>query len=119
MLSLCFSIRELAQYVLLPEEDVRAQVARNYSDGIKSAERQTPRKNRMVNLLHFAMAVASVAALLIVSPRRARRKAIGALTQYADTESARIYDHVEATAHTRDAERVDGSARIVDESSGD
>jgi hypothetical protein len=119
MLSLCFSIRELAQYVLLPEEDVRAEVARNYTDGIKRADRQTPRKNQMVNLLHFAMAVASVAALLIVSPRRARRKAIGALTEYADMESSRIYHHVEATAHTRDAERVDGSARIVDESSGD
>jgi hydrogenase maturation factor len=65
------------------------------------------------------MAVASAVALLIVSPRKARRKAIGALTEYADMESSHIYGHVEATAHTRDAERVDGTARIVDESSGD
>ena len=73
----------------------------------------------MVNLLHFAMAVASVAALLSREPEASTEKAIGALTEYADMESSRIYDHVEATAHTRDAERVDGSARIVDESSGD
>jgi hypothetical protein len=49
----------------------------------------------MANLLHFAVAVASVVALLIVCPRRAQRKAIGALTEYADMESSRIYDHVE------------------------
>jgi hypothetical protein len=49
----------------------------------------------MANLVHFAMAVASVAALLIVSPRRAQRKAIRALTEYADMESSRTYDHVE------------------------
>src|ERR1700758_3032306 len=57
---------------------------------------QTPRKEQMANLLHFAMAVASVVALLIVSPRRAQRKAITALTEYADMESSLIYNHSEA-----------------------
>jgi hypothetical protein len=50
----------------------------------------------MANLLHFAAAVASVVALLIVGPRRAQRKAIGALKEYADKESSHIYDDVES-----------------------
>jgi hypothetical protein len=60
---------------------------------------------------HFAVAIPSVS-LFIARPRQVQRKGIGTSSKYADTGSSCIYDHVEATDHTSDAEHGDGNARI-------
>jgi hypothetical protein len=38
----------------------------------------------MVKIILFVMVIASAASLLVVSPRKARRKFLGALRQYED-----------------------------------
>jgi hypothetical protein len=45
----------------------------------------------MVDIVLFAMVIASAASLLVVSPRQAQQKTLRTLREYNDIETARAY----------------------------
>jgi hypothetical protein len=45
----------------------------------------------MVDIMLFAMVIASAASLLVVSPRQARQKTLPTLREYNDIEATRAY----------------------------
>ena len=54
----------------------------------------------MGEIIWFVMVIASAASLLVVNPRRARRKILRALRQYDDGGTAPAIDRGEGTART-------------------
>jgi hypothetical protein len=50
-----------------------------------------PERKHMVDIMLFAMVIASAASLLVVSPRQARQKTLPTLREYNDIEATRAY----------------------------
>ena len=57
----------------------------------------------MIEVLLFAMVIASAVSLLVVSPRQAQQKTLRALREYDDTEIVRAYGGGEDSANNREA----------------
>jgi hypothetical protein len=54
----------------------------------------------MVDILLFAMVIASAASLVVVSPRQANQKTLRALKEYGDTEPMHAYGPNEEATKT-------------------
>jgi hypothetical protein len=59
----------------------------------------------MIEVLLFAMVVASAVSLLVVSPRQAQQRTLRALREYDDTEPMRAYGGGEGSANNGEASR--------------
>jgi alpha-D-ribose 1-methylphosphonate 5-phosphate C-P lyase len=65
-----------------------------YKERTKS---RVPEREHMVDLILFAMVIASAASLLVVSPRQAHQKTLRALREYDDIGPIRAYPDEDST----------------------